>query len=106
MTTQEMNKYAYELMIKNNPDEAAKQLLLKDKLTFTNDRLIKMIRSISEDLAAANKIKFKLTEYITRQLEATKDCIEFNREQHNFSEVEKYTRDYNLYINIIKIIGE
>lgn len=55
MTTLEMNKYAYELMVKNNPDEAVKQLLLKDKLTFTNDRLIKIIRSLSEDLAAANK---------------------------------------------------
>ena len=38
MTKEEMNKYAYELMVKNNPEEAVKQLLLKDK---ENQRLSK-----------------------------------------------------------------
>ena len=31
MKTEEMNKYAYELMVKNNPEEAVKNLVLKDK---------------------------------------------------------------------------
>ena len=31
MKTEEMNKYAYELMVKNNPEEAVKNLMLKDK---------------------------------------------------------------------------
>lgn len=35
MTEQEKIKYAYELMVKNNPDEAVKQLLLKDKMIIS-----------------------------------------------------------------------
>lgn len=31
MTIEQRDKYAYELMVKNNPEEAVKQLLLKDK---------------------------------------------------------------------------
>lgn len=31
MKTEEMNKYGYELMVKNNPEEAVKNLMLKDK---------------------------------------------------------------------------
>lgn len=31
MKTEEKNKYAYELMVKNNPEEAVKNLMLKDK---------------------------------------------------------------------------
>jgi len=31
MNKEQMNKYAYELMVKNNPDEVVKNLLLKDK---------------------------------------------------------------------------
>ena len=30
MTIEQRDKYAYELMVKNNPEEAVKQLLLKD----------------------------------------------------------------------------
>lgn len=29
MTKEEMNKYAYELMVKNNPEEAVKELIKK-----------------------------------------------------------------------------
>ena len=32
MTVEQRDKYAYELMVKNNPEEAVKQLLLKDKV--------------------------------------------------------------------------
>lgn len=31
MKIEQRDKYAYELMVKNNPEEAVKQLLLKDK---------------------------------------------------------------------------
>lgn len=31
MKKEEMNKYAYELMVKNNPEEAVKNLVLKDR---------------------------------------------------------------------------
>ena len=30
METKDMNKYAYELMVKNNPQEAIKNLIMKD----------------------------------------------------------------------------
>lgn len=32
MTIEQRDKYAYELMVKNNQEEAVKQLLLKDKI--------------------------------------------------------------------------
>lgn len=32
MSKEEMNKYAYELMIKNNPDEVIKNLMLLEQL--------------------------------------------------------------------------
>lgn len=32
MTVEQRDKYAYELMVKNNPEEAVKQLLSKDKV--------------------------------------------------------------------------
>ena len=35
MTIEQRDKYAYELMVKNNPEEAVKQLLLKDKTINT-----------------------------------------------------------------------
>lgn len=47
MTKEEMNKYAYELMVKNNPEEAVKQLLLKDK---ENEKLNNKIHDITETL--------------------------------------------------------
>lgn len=40
MTEQEKIKYAYECMVKNNPDEAVKQLLLKDKMIINKRRTI------------------------------------------------------------------
>lgn len=46
----------------------------------------------------------KALKYIGEQFEATKKCLEYNKEQHNFSEVEKYTRDYNLYTKILEIL--
>lgn len=111
MTKEEMNKYAYELMVKNNPEEAVKQLLLKDK---ENKRLKEELQQEKKDFKEANDYCFELKdcklridkaiEYIKEQLEETKQCLEYNREQHNFFEVEKYTRDYNLYTNILKIL--
>lgn len=46
MTKEQMDKQAYEIMIKNNPDEAIKNLLLKDKC---EDRIEKAIKCIIED---------------------------------------------------------
>jgi hypothetical protein len=40
MTEQEKIKYAYECMVKNNPDEAVKQLLLKDKMIINKRKTI------------------------------------------------------------------
>jgi len=39
MTIEQRDKYAYELMVKNNPEEAVKQLLLKDKTISTINKL-------------------------------------------------------------------
>jgi hypothetical protein len=50
MTEQEKIKYAYECMVKNNPDEAVKQLLLKDKMIIKKRKTItKAIKLIEDD---------------------------------------------------------
>jgi hypothetical protein len=50
MTEQERIKHAYELMVKNNPDEAVKQLLLKDKMIINKRKTItKAIEYINEN---------------------------------------------------------
>lgn len=49
MTIEQRDKYAYELMVKNNPEEAVKQLLLKDKvIEEKQQRIDKAIEYIEE----------------------------------------------------------
>lgn len=56
MTVEQRDKYAYELMVKNNPEEAVKQLLLKDKvIEKTQQRINKSTKYIKE-----NKTKYCL----------------------------------------------
>lgn len=40
MNKEEKNKYAYELMVKNNPEEAVKNLMLLDKLQERFNNLV------------------------------------------------------------------
>ena len=50
MTVEQRDKYAYELMVKNNPEEAVKQLLLKDKvIEEIQQRIDKAIKLLKED---------------------------------------------------------
>lgn len=62
MTIEEKDKYAYELMVKNNPDEAVKQLILKDNLS-------KLCKILSNDLAESNKIVEELKDRINKAIE-------------------------------------
>lgn len=39
MTIEQRDKYAYDLMVKSNPEEAVKQLLSKDKTISTINKL-------------------------------------------------------------------
>lgn len=47
MNKEQMNNYAYKLMVKNNPDEAVKNLLLKDKEI---ERLNNIINELEKEL--------------------------------------------------------
>lgn len=57
-----------------------------------------------QELKKVNEKIDKAIEYINKQLEDTKQCLEYNRKQHNFFEEKKYIRDYNLYSNILSIL--
>ena len=56
MSEEQKNKYAFELMIKNNPDEAVKQLIMLNKFNQQNlekrhllqQRIDKVIKYIEE----------------------------------------------------------
>lgn len=58
MNKEQMNKYSYELMVKNNSDEAIKNLLLKDKeierLLEENKDLTRMCEIYSKSLYNAD----------------------------------------------------
>ena len=57
MTIEQRDKYAYELMVKNNPEEAVKQLLLKDK---ENEKLkSKIDEVINKQLNIEEKFNYK-----------------------------------------------
>jgi hypothetical protein len=59
MTEQERIKYAYKCMVKNNPDEAVKQLLLKDKMIINKRRKItKAIEYIEDNKSYTTIEKF------------------------------------------------
>lgn len=81
MTEQERIKYAYECMVKNNPDEAVKQLLLKDKMIINKRKTItKAIEYINELIADTkgmlNDMKYQdKEETITRFVEDLKTDI-------------------------------
>ena len=53
MTIEQRDKYAYELMVKNNPEEAVKQLLFKDK---ENEKLKKQYAKEEKKLFHDNEI--------------------------------------------------
>ena len=73
MTKEQMDKYAYELMIKNNPEEAVKNLLLKDKqLTNLQEGNHNLLQEI-EDMQNKNN---KLIERNEKAIEYIKDRLE------------------------------
>lgn len=59
MTNEEMIKFAYETMIKNNPDEALKVLIMQDKKIkeLTNDKkeLLKTYDDLEEQYKSLMK---------------------------------------------------
>ena len=59
MTHDEMTKFAYETMIKNNPDEALKVLIMQDKkikeLTTDNKELLKTYDDLEEQYKSLMK---------------------------------------------------
>ncbi len=52
MTVEQRDKYAYELMVKNNPEEAVKQLLLKDKVIEEKQQRINEALEFYEEYGA------------------------------------------------------
>lgn len=75
MTEDQKDKYAYELMVKNNPDEVVKQLLLKDKIIKDNiQKINKVLEILDEKFNCEEPI---LVEY---EIETLIDIIEGNNE--------------------------
>lgn len=68
METKDMNKYAYELMVKNNPQEAIKNLIMKDSdiedLKKDRASLIHSDVKLREDKIKLQQRIDKATEYI------------------------------------------
>lgn len=86
-----MNKEILK-MSKEELEERTKELLQIDQV----DLILKY-------LYQEQKIN-KTIEYIEKQLEDTKKCLEYAREYHNLNDTEKYTRDFNLYTILLDIL--
>lgn len=69
MTVEQRDKYAYELMVKNNPEEAVKQLLLKDKIMEETQQRYDEEYNLSHKLSLKLSIEkdkvFELSNHLT-----------------------------------------
>lgn len=81
MTIKERDKYGYELMVKNNPDEVVKQLLLKDKIIKKlNKKIFKVLEVLDEKFNTEEPV---LVEY---EIETLIDIIEAEGKENENNE--------------------
>lgn len=91
MNKEQMNKYAYELMIKNNPDEAVKNLLLKDKeierLKAREEECMNAYLRARQDVSEYEG-KYVVAKYVINELEKylEEEQIRLARENSNIYE--------------------
>lgn len=79
MNKEEMVKEAYTLMVKNNPDEAIKNLIRLDK-----------------ELDKKNKMVFKAIKALEKEIEQTDGCIYVELPE------ELYIKELQKYLDILK----
>lgn len=103
MTTQEMNKYAYELMVKNNPEEAVKQLLLKDKICEENERLKAEIDLLNDNRHFLNNKIGKAIIFIRKNIELNNGALS-NREELIVSKHDLIKNETDVLNHLIKIL--
>lgn len=75
MNKEQMNKYAYELMTKNNPDEVVKNLLLKDKEI---ERLHNEIKTLLKENGNKEKVIIKQNNIIDELKDDSRVLKEFS----------------------------
>ena len=103
MNKEQMIKYGYELMIKNNPEEVIKNLILKDKLQEENQRLKqfydkKGVYSLEYDKETLSTMICKLQERIDKGVEYLEKAQEGLEEWH----FDGYDPNLLEVINILK----
>lgn len=86
MTVEQRDKYAYELMVKNNPDEAVKQLLLKDK---ENERLSKNQRYYKDGVFSLEYDKETMSDMIDDYKSRIDKTIEYIEQNTEYLDIEK-----------------
>ena len=87
MTVEQRDKYAYELMVKNNPEEAAKQLLLKDK---ENERLSKNQRYYKNGVFSLEYDKETMSDMIDDYKSRIDKTIEYIKKNTRTAPFENY----------------
>lgn len=83
MTIEQRDKYAYELMVKNNPEEAVKQLLLKDKI------IEKTQQSYDEEYNLSHKLSLELSIEKDKVFELSNHLTSYSSEETMLKEIEK-----------------
>jgi len=82
MTVEQRDKYAYELMVKNNPEEAVKQLLLKDKVIEETQQ------SYTEEYNLRHKLSFELSVEKDKVLELSNQLALYSSEETMLKEID------------------
>lgn len=102
MNKEEMDKYAYELMVKNNPEEAVKQLLLKDKEI---ERLSKNQRYYKDGVFSLEYDKETMSDMIDDYKSRIDKAIDFIKENADYSGI-SFCSDlrYDECLELLKIL--
>ena len=93
MTVEQRDKYAYELMVKNNPEEAVKQLLLKDKI------IEKTQQSYDEEYNLRHKLSLELSIEKDKVFELSNHLTSYSSEEtmlKRIEELEKINKQFDI----------
>lgn len=92
METKDMNKYAYELMVKNNPQEAIKNLIMKDS----------DIEDLKKDRASLIHSEVKLREDKIKLQQRIDKAIEYIKKVSNNGMFELRMEEIEELLDILK----
>lgn len=95
MTIEQRDKYAYELMVKNNSEEAVKQLLLKDKTIEETQK------SYTEEYNLRHKLSLELSIEKDKVLELSNRLTLYSSEETMLKEINDLKTKINKATNTI-----